>query len=332
MERSRGWLLGLAVATVAAAQLGGCHKDNNSNNGGGCDGGVCAGNISAGSSVVSTGFSQPLDAAPSPDGSKVYFVATAPDGNPAVFSAPAAGGAATVIASGEPIGAPVAIAVSSDGSTVYVADPAASSASDLGAILQIPSGGGAATVVAGTADYAPSAITLARVNNADVIYFVGADKADGATGIFSTSSGTVQTVLKGGSLQNPTALAVTTAGTVYYIESSNSDVTGTIQQVTSASASAPIPGLTQELRISFPAGLALSQDESALIVPVRDVASGTQRFARVSLANGSASLLSLGAAFDALGESGGLHRAQNTSAFAFVDLSAGTGGTVYLLQ
>src|SRR3954468_1952254 len=92
----------------------------------------------------------PWDAVPSPDGSTIYYTAFAKDGTPAVFSVPAAGGDATVLASGAPLVMPLGLDVSSDGKTLYVADPWTAGADGNAVFAVSTAGGSTPTAVAGT--------------------------------------------------------------------------------------------------------------------------------------------------------------------------------------
>ncbi|GAC1347281.1 MAG: hypothetical protein NVSMB23_26260 [Myxococcales bacterium] len=281
------------------------------------------------SAANGTQFNTPFDAAASPDGTLIFFTGIdSVSGNPSVFKSGAGAGSAasalgSVPVSGVTYGFPSSIAISTDGTTVYVADPAASTTNDLGVIFSIPSGGGNATPLTETADYAPHSISVARSANADAIYFVGTDKADGAVGIFQDRAGTVTTVIKGAAAGNPSLVTASDDGTVYFFDSGRG-----IQKIAAGgTAATPLGGASAALREIT--GLAVAQDGSALVAAATD-ASGKASFQRISVADGSVTPET--ALITATGEPGGLHRAADTDVYAFADLSAGNSGTVYLLS
>lgn len=324
-QRRRG--ITFAGGTLCAAALAvsaGCHSNGSSNN---PPGNGTVGTITP--AANGSQFNTPFDAAASPDGTQIYFTGIdSSSGTPSVFKAGAAAGStATVLGSvpvsGVTFGFPASIATSTDGSSVYVADPAASTANDLGVIFSIPSGGGNATPLSETADYAPHAISVARSANADAIYFVGTDKADGTIGIFQDRAGAVTPVIKGAAAGSPSLVAASDDGTVYFFDSERG-----LQKVVAGGASAvPVGGASASLR--GVTGLAVAQDGSSLVAAT---SSGTGGFQRISLADGS--VTPEAAALPATGstEPGGLHRAANADVYAFADLSAGASGTVYVLS
>src|SRR4051812_3427725 len=158
-------LTALAGAVIAE----GCGDDNttttgspgttaSSTSGGGGAGGEATGTGAGGTGgTIGTGGAAPiavdkgidapvaLDAAPSEDGSVIYFTAVGANG-PGVFSAPPEG-ALKELAAGDPFAAPFGIAVGTDGKQLYVADPGADAGADAGAIFTLPSAGGAPTLV-----------------------------------------------------------------------------------------------------------------------------------------------------------------------------------------
>lgn len=321
-------LPGTAAALVIAFAAG-CSKDSPR---GGSSGGT--GNISSVTAVANgAAFLTPFDAAPSPDGKTIYFTGVDPQKGAAIFSvSSAAGSTPAVLTAGcatpacdSSVGAPLGIAVSSDGATVYAADPAYTGGStDSGAVFSVPSGGGSQTVLAETVGYNARFITVSKVGGSDNLYFIGDDKADGKPGIFKDVSGTVTAVFKGG---DPQAAAVASNGTVYFL-----DQYGSVQQIAAGgTAAAALGSATSNLAVSYPAGLALSPDEKSLLVPIIDATSGKQAIGRYDASSGSLTGIYLGLP-TANTEGGGLHRAANADVYAFVDTSAGNTGTIYLLK
>jgi hypothetical protein len=338
MTRCRDATLVTSVAAILALATG-CHSNNNNNptqpDGGiTTDGGTALGTGNPTTATASadnpdrTVFSLALDAAPSPDGATIYFIGA--DGNGgAVFSTPAAAGSTpALLTSGGIVGAPLSIAVSSDGTKLYLADPAAQTPNDKGAILTEPVGGGTPTLLAETVDFAPRAVAVSKVGGSDEIVFIGTDKTaspDGtfADGVFKDVSGTVTSVLAGG---DPATIAVATDGTIYIL-----DQAGSIAKVAvGATTATALAGASQTLNVSFPSGMDVSQDQTALLVSGFD-ATGKESIARVVIATGAVTQLTLTPALTGA-EPAGLHRAFNTDTYAFVDTGANTSGTIYLLK
>lgn len=325
MNKSLVWIRASALLCAATLAAAGCHGGGGYGGNGGGGGGPGNGTLGTATPAANgTQFNTPFDAAPSADGSRIYFTAIdSTTGQPAVFQSGAgAGSTAAVLVNGASVGFGSSIATSTDGNTVYVADPAASTANDKGVIFSVPGGGGSPTQLAETADYAPTSLSVARVGNADVLYFIGADKADGSSGIFQDRGGSVSAVIKGGAAGNPEVLAAGNDGTVYFFDSAR----GLVSVAPGAAAAAPLPGAAASLR--GVSGLALSQDGSALIASTQSAA-GTSSIQRISLADGSVAAESAAVASK---EAGGLHRAANADVYAFADLSAGSSGTVYVLS
>ena len=332
-----GWLV--AACFSVAAFSAGCTNTINTpppvqtptDDGGTADGGVLGSGALTTSTVVANNeaaFGLPFDSAPSPDGARIYFTGVKVDGDltgPAIFSTNAAAASTpTALAVAGSLGAPLGVAVSSDGATVYAADPAFATASDKGAILSVPAAGGTPTALAETADYAPRAIAVAKVGTSDTIYFIGDDKADGVPGIFKDVAGAVTSVLKP---IDAAAVAAHTDGTVYFI-----DAAGSVQKIAAGStAAAAVGGASSGLDINYPAGIAVSQDGKFLLVPVTDAATGHQGIARIDASSGAVTQLPLSLPATNR-EAGGLHRAANADVYSFVDTGAGASGTVYLLQ
>jgi DNA-binding beta-propeller fold protein YncE len=332
-----------AFAVLAALFAAGCHGSDNQSSGTPPDGGVAqgpdggspdGGSAGAGSPTTAiasannpaqTVFSLALDAAPSPDGAKIYFVAVDPQNGPGVFSTDsAAGSTPAVLASGGAFGAPLGIAVSSDGSTLYVADPAGFTSADQGVLYRLPAAGGTPAQLDETLDLAPRSVAVAKVGSADVIAFIGTDKATGANTVFEDASGQVTALVSG---NDPAAVAIATDGTVYVL-----DQAGTLAKIAAgATAATALPASTPPLNVSFPSGMDVSQDQTALLVSGFDPATGKEWIARVAIATGAVTQLTLAPALTGT-EPAGLHRAANADVYDFVDTGAGVSGTVYLIK
>jgi DNA-binding beta-propeller fold protein YncE len=335
-------------AAVMLALASGCKSNNNSTPPPVTDGGTDAGTPDAGPGDGGTPttltdvtnnpaedvFALPLDAAPSPDASKIYFIAVGSNGGSVFSTSAAAGSTASLISGGGAMVAPLGLAVSTDGTNLYVADPGATTASgnDKGALLLVPAAGGTPAIVAETVDFAPRAVAVSQVGGSDEIVFIGTSttaNADGSfsDGVFKDVSGTVTAISTSG---NPAAVAVGTNGTIYVL-----DQAGTIASFAAgATTGTALPGASQSLNVSFPSGMDLSLDQTALLVTGFDT-TGAEAVNRVNIATGAVTALSLTPAITPAahgGEPSGLHRALNSDSFAFVDGSANTSGTIYLLK
>jgi sugar lactone lactonase YvrE len=332
-KRIRGVLPYAATALLALAAA--CGSDNNNSNTDGGNQNDAGTPLGSGAlttaAVVANGaaFSLPLDSAPSPDGKTIYFTGVAPGtattaSAPAIFKVAASGGTTTVLATGGSIGAPFGIAVSSDGNTVYVADPAFTTTNDKGSIFSVSASGGTPTALTETSDYAPTAIAVAKVGGADNIVFVGTDKTTGFSSVFKDVGGTVSTVIAGTASASVGAVSIYTDGTVYFTDGAG--------HVYSAAAGATTGTLVtpNAFSLGFPAGLAVSQDGKFLLVANTDPATGGEGIARIAITGGAVTQLAL--SLTANGEAGGLHRAADADVYSFVDTGAQSTGAVYILR
>jgi hypothetical protein len=360
MTRCRDAALVTSVAAMLAIATG-CNSNNNNNNQNQNDGGTVAdggtttdgGTTSDGGTTADGGigvnadggtpttatastndptqniFFLAQDAAPSPDGATIYFVSGSGNGGAVFKTSATAGSTATLVSDQPPIGAPLGIAVSSDGTKLYLADPAALTTTDKGAILVEPVAGGTATLLAETVDFAPRAVTVAKVGGTDEIVFIGTNKTANAAGtfddgVFKDASGTVTSVVSGG---NPAAVAAATDGTIYILDQSGA-ITKVAPGATTATA---LPASTTATKsINASSGMDLSLDQTALLVTGFDPA-GKEAVFRVSIASGAITQLTLAPVLVGA-EPAGLHRALNSDTFAFVDSGANTSGTIYLLK
>jgi sugar lactone lactonase YvrE len=272
-------------------------------------------------------FTSPFDATPSPDGSVVFFTAVAADGTGGVFTAPATGGAAVRLDSGSVLTSPSAIAISPDGQQVYVADPAADddTTDKHGAVFVLPAQGGTPTVVAGTQGLDPRGLVVAG----QTLFFTGG-ASGGDPGVYSIdlAGGQAKPLATGTPFADPSGIAVTRGGDVYVADSiaSGSKLAGVVR-VSGGEATL----LVDDLGVGFPAGIALVQDESALLVSGLDPVAGTDLVYRIDL-GATPKTTSFNQTIAAFGESAGLHRAADADIYAWADSLANATGTVYVLS
>ncbi len=281
--------------------------------------------------TTSGDFVRPFDSVPSTDGSTFYFVATNGAGAPAIFSVPARGGAAVRLASGAPLSSPFGIAISTDGKTLYVADPGAGAADSAaatdpdapGAVYTLPVGGGTPALLAGTAGYSPRGLDVVLEGKADAVYFTGLDPADGSPGLFKVGAagGGTTVVSKGAPLSEPSGVAVAASGIAYVTDHLGSGgARGALFQVSAGSASKLVGGL----RFGFPAGVALTRDEKSVLVSGIDDASRLDVVYLVDLASHKVSSTSQGVGSNT--DAGGLHRARGADVLSWCGTTAGSGG------
>jgi DNA-binding beta-propeller fold protein YncE len=340
----------LAAALLAVAGVtGGCGSSSSNNPATGDDGGPGgdgspigedAGDASdggEGNGTIGTiqkvandaTFGSPFDATPSPDGKTVYFTAIGSDGTGGVFGVAASGGTATRLDTGNVLVSPFGITVSPDGKELYVADPAADDdAKDLyGAVFVLPAGGGTPTVLGGTQGLAPRSVVVAGGN----LYVTAGADGTGGPGVYQTalSGGTPMALAKGAPFVDPSGVAVTQSGDVYVVDTvaSGSSLASVIA-VHGGKASVFVP----DLGVGYPAGCALVQDESALLVSGIDKTTRTDVVYRISPLGASPQVTSFNKTIGSYYEAAGLHRALGADVYAWADSSANGSGTVYLLS
>jgi len=268
-------------------------------------------------------FQTPLDSALDPDATTVYFTASGANG-PGLFRVPAAGGDVTEILAGAPFVAPTGIALGSDGKQIYVADPqAAADGGKLGQIFVVAAGGSTPTMLKGTGGTAPRGMDVVREGDQDMIYFTGKDPADGQVGVFKLPAvGGVPTIVaKGTPLVEPDGVTVTRAGVVYVTDRSTGGAgVGSVFKISGAT----VTPIVARVRTGNPAGVALTLDESILLVSALQTDRDSDQVLLVDLA--SLQTGSLTKVIDQNQHAGGVHRARNRNVFSWADLTAGPGG------
>lgn len=280
----------------------------------------------------------PFDATPDPDGKVVYFTAADPTLGAGVFKVPVGGGTVSTVHAGAPFSAPFGIATSTNGSSLYVADPASEWADtsgepqDGGQIFTLSVGGGTPSAVAGTMGRSPRGLEVHEENGADMIYYSGRD-ASGVPGVFKIASGggNPTAVASGTPFVDPSGVAVSAAGDVYVADTVNSENrTASVIVVKAGAASV----LATDLRVGFPVGIALASGDTTLFVSGLDPDTLTDLVLAIDV-NTKAVTRYTGNADINIGmfdEPAGLHRAKKANVFAWADSKANTRGTVYVLS
>jgi sugar lactone lactonase YvrE len=329
-KRSGRWLrygtaLRTALLFAVAAILSGCGGGTNSGSSSSTAGSGRIGTITK--AANDTGFTSPFDATPSPDGSAVFFTAIAADGTGGIFTAPASGGAATRLDSGSVLTSPCSIAITPDGQRLYVADAAADddTTDKHGTIFVLSAQGGTPTAVAGVQGVDPRGLVVA----AQTLFFTrGASGGDPGVYSIDLAGGQAKPIATGAPFADPSGIAVARAGDIYVADS--------IASVSNLASVIRVSGggatrLVDDLGVGFPAGIALVEDESALLVSGLDPAAGTDLVYRIDL-GATPKTTSFDQTISAFGEPAGLHRAAGADIYAWADSLANSTGTVYVLS
>ena len=280
--------------------------------------------ISIDVATLSGNFQHPLDSAIDSAAINIYFTATGPNG-PGVFHVPAAGGTATEVSAGHSFVAPNGIAVSSDDRHVYVADP---QAWEGGAIFVVAINGGSPRVLHGTDGTVPLGLDVVIENGQEMIYFTGRDPDDGQVGVFkisATGAPHPTLVAKGAPFVAPDGVTVSRSGAVYVTDrEANSPCSGSVFKITGKK----IRKIVDDVRLGNPAGLALTLDESTLLLSAIQENSNRDQVLVVDLATLQTSSITqvVGRNHN---DAGGLHRARYSDVYSWCGTSASKTGTVY---
>jgi len=248
---------------------------------------------------------------------------------PAIFLQPQ-GARARVLYDGEQLVSPLDIEASADGSTLFVADYAGGS-EGTGAIVSLPAQGGDVALLA--QGFSPRSVTLGP---SEQLYFSGVDPQSGQPGVFALSGGAVTTVFSGAPLIDPSGIAVFADGRLLVADTRLFDgavdpraLDGEAGVVLIERGVARV--FATGFATGFPAGIALTLDESTLIVSGQ----GPERSDTVYLVNVAhpdQAATPVTAAFSAFQDSSaGLKRAHAENTFIWASLSAG-GGTVFRIR
>jgi sugar lactone lactonase YvrE len=207
---------------------------------------------------------------------------------------------------------------------------------DGGVIFSLPVGGGTPTILSGTELTSARSVDLVQKGGADVLYFTGKDKTTGAPGVFTipASGGAVTKVASGMPFNDPAGVAAASDGTVYVADTVAAATlhASIIKIAANGTASVLFP----DLRVGYPAGLALSKDEKTLYVSSLDPVKLTDQLLEIDVSNGMMSG-AVTAGINMNYEAAGIHRAHNFDIFAWADTKASpmglTGtGTVFVIK
>lgn len=312
----------------------GADNPNGGNGGNGGDGGGGAPPLLPEFNDIAEGRT-PFDATPSPDGQTTYFTGDDPTAGPGVFKVASTGGAVTTVAAGAPFAAPFGISTSADGAKLYIADPGADEdGDDRGAIFELSSTGGAPLIIDGTKGRTATSLDVVEESGVDQIYFAGRND-DGEAVIFKipATGGTATEVAAGGNIQDPSGIAVSNTGEIYFVDTiSSTHSRSRIMRIASGSSTPTL--FLDNLNVGYPAGLAFTQDENTLWLSGYDSATLTSAILQIAVDDQAVTVYTGDADTDISGffEPAGLHRSRDADVFSFVDSKAGGSGTVFAAQ
>ena len=270
---------------------------------------------------AATGLDTPLDATPDPMGTQIYFIANT-GGMKAIFSVSAAGGTPAMLYMGAPLVNPVGISTSSDGKTLYIADPGAGTNGG-GAVFSMPSAGNTPVVVAGSDGLHPTALDVAEAGSSDDLYLTGATTG-GVPAVYKLAAegGTPEVVIMGAPLVKPNGVSVTTGGSIFVADkAAGKMLPGQAFEVSNGQATTFGP----EVEPGSPTGIAASLDGFIVLTSALDPTAGTSQVEIVTVKNGHSSVYNDVIKTNTV--SGGLHRAR------FKDVYAWAGKTqVYAIR
>lgn len=286
------------------------------------------------SQLTMTGaFSAIFDAVPSPDGTKVYFSGADEMGNLAAWSVPVMSGPQTamqVTAAGSPVVAPLGVAVSSDDTRLYVADPGAidQMGGDDGVIWVVALPSGIPSQVAGSGGIYARGITVSTSGGSDTLVFTGVN-GSGQAGLFTLAAGggTAMTVVAGAPFDDPSGVTEDSSGNYFVF-----DVTaGGSHRADVIKVAGGTPSVVMsDLFVGYPAGITMNGAGNSIVLSGLAAPSGPDTLTVVSATGQMSPLVSSG--LSKLSNAGGLHRAANANVYAFVD-SAGDGtDAVYVIR
>jgi DNA-binding beta-propeller fold protein YncE len=298
-----------------------------------------AGSLSSATSIANDATTFTLPRAAVAVGEQLAFVATdervgARDreeagARAAIFLQRDDGEAARRLAVSADLVSPFDIDVSLDQRTLYVADFAGGK-SGLGAIAVTSVVGGALSFAA--EGFSPRGVTVAPGGE---VLFSGIDPASGLPGVFVLEDGSVRALFTGAPLVDPSGIAAFADGRVLVADTRAFDAAGAplaneagVVLIDEGRASLFASGFAT----GFPAGIALTEDESSLLVSAES-ADRHDTLLLFDVAPPAAPPRAVTASFSALQDAAaGLKRAHDKDEFSFASLAANGGGTVFRIE
>jgi DNA-binding beta-propeller fold protein YncE len=261
-----------------------------------------------------SGQNKPLDASPDPTGKVIYFTTKGPRGA-ALFAVPADGSKAAVVVSSASLREPTGVAVSNDGKRVFVADRRA------GHILVVRVRDGVSHVLAGTQGTAPRGLEIQNRAGKELVVYTGrsTDGSPAVLRIGARGAAKPSIVLKGAPLRKPDGVAISRTGAIYVTDHGTGG--GRVLKIDGSTVTTVASGV----KLGDPAGIALTFDESKLLVSSLNEARGTAQVLIVDTATGMTSVFD--DVISANHSAGGLHRARAAVPMGWADVSR--SGRVY---
>lgn len=269
--------------------------------------------------VASGGFTSPMDAVASLDGSEFYFTAYTTDADklPALFKTAArAGSTAEVLAAGDPLETPTGLVLSCDGKSIFLADMGG----DNGAIYSIAPSGGTLADLAATSIIRPSGLAMGP--DCKTLFATGRT-TDGLPALFklSIAGGEAAAVWIGEPLESPTGVHVDRDGVAWVMDHRASGETGegVLFAIPSDGSSATV--VVSNLRMGTFGGVSLTAGGGVAVMPTIDI-DGRGQLTSVAISSGEVKQLETPDLMDPAG----LRTAREAAVFAVVDSE---GGAIY---
>jgi sugar lactone lactonase YvrE len=248
-----------------------------------------------------------LDASPDPAGKVIYFTTNGSRGA-AILRVPAGGGEPRMVLAGAPLRGPATLAVSGDGARLFVADRRA------GHILVVPLRGGRPHVLRGTRGSAPRNLEIQTRGGRDHVVYSGRTR-DGRPAVLriaARGAALPSVVYAGSPLRSPDGIAIARGGAIYVSDHGTGG--GRVLRLDSGA----VTTLAHNVQLGHPGGIALTLDESKLLVSSLNRAGGTAQVLMLDTAGGPSSVFD-----DVIGENrsaGGLHRARAAVPLGWADV------------
>ncbi len=280
--------------------------------------------------VASGGFTDPMDAVASLDGTTFYFSAFTPeDRQPAIFSVSAEGGSVTKLAGGPPLENPAGLLLSADGGTLYVADigvRAGEAGDDAEAasqsVMYSLSVGGGGALAAVNADGIAEAAGLALGPDGETIHVTGYNAA-GLPGLFRLppGGGAAEEILVGAPLESPTGVYVDSDGVSWVMDHHPSRALGgALWAITPAGEATEVVG---NLGLADPGGVSLVAGGGTAVIP-NTTEDGAGQLTTVNIESGEQTVVA-----SPMKAPAGIRTAREAGVFAIADSE---GDAIYLAR
>jgi hypothetical protein len=276
-----------------------------------------------------------IDSTPDSAAEFIYFTG-GKAGDAGIFKVPGNGGMVTDLFVGAPLAGPVGITITSDDKTLFVADPGYDIDIDkgvIGALLSLSTSPSTPAVVMGTEGYKPHGVDIYPAQEGDTLYFTGIDPANGKPGVFTklAAGGGVSVLAEGAPFVDPSGVAA--GKTQTFVTDAVASDAQLARLVVIDNTTKEASTLVDALGLGYPAGVALSQDETVVYLSGVDLATGNDRIYAVDVA--SKKVTAYGDKDPNIKDNtdaGGLHRARKSEVYSWADLTAGGTGTVYRVE